>query len=83
MADIDIDTTRSVSPGPENKPLRTHASAPLEDEIQAALESDESVLSPLSTEKVPSVAELKGKSLRFRSPLHSVLLILSCILCNM
>ncbi|XP_017235674.1 rop guanine nucleotide exchange factor 12 [Daucus carota subsp. sativus] len=59
MADIDIDTNRSVSPGPENKPLRTHASAPLEDEIQAALESDETVLSPLSTEKVPSLAELK------------------------
>lgn len=62
MADIDIDNNGSISPGPENKLTRSHASAPLEDEIQSALESNENILSPLPNEEPPSLPNSKGKS---------------------
>lgn len=62
MADIDIDNNGSISPGPDNKLARSHASAPSEDEIQSALESNENILAPLSSEEAPSLSEAKGKS---------------------
>lgn len=62
MADIDIDNNGSISPGPQNKLTRSHASAPLEDEIQSALESNQDILPPLPTEEAPSLSNAKGKS---------------------
>lgn len=61
MADIDIDNG-SISPGPENTLVRSHASAPLDDEVQSALESNDNVVSPLADEEAPALSKSKGKS---------------------
>lgn len=64
MADIDIDNNSngSISPGPQNKLSRSHASAPLEDEVNSALESNDDILSPLPTEEAATLSNAKGKS---------------------
>ncbi|KAL8113837.1 rop guanine nucleotide exchange factor 12-like [Apium graveolens] len=60
MADIDIDDNGSISPGPPNKLTRSHASAPLEDEVQSALDSNQDILLPVSPDDdAPSSSNAK------------------------